>query len=198
MKSGLKIGLILVLWVVQGFASTYEIDPDHSNVTFKIRHLIGKVQGRFDKFNGTIEYDSKKPESWKVSATIDSATINTNNSKRDEHLRSKDFFDVVNPQKPEFKTIKFDSKKVTDIKNNKVKLHGDLMIHGVTKPVVLELEILGEGTDPWGNKKAAFSASTTVNRKDYGLTWNKALEAGGVLVGEEVEISLEIESQLKK
>jgi polyisoprenoid-binding protein YceI len=180
-------------------AATYEIDRGHSNVGFQIRHLvISKTSGRFDQFSGTVEMEPKKLQTLKTEATIDAASINTNEPKRDTHLKSADFFDVDNPKKPENKTIKFKSSKVTDVKGNKGKLHGELIMHGVTKPVTLDLEFLGEQKDPWGNEKIGFSATGKLNRKDFGLTWNKALETGGVLVGEEVEIAIDIEAQSKK
>ncbi|HLG19202.1 MAG TPA: YceI family protein [Bdellovibrionota bacterium] len=162
-----------------------------------MRHLIGKVHGNFQKFSGKFEFEPGKPAKWKAEATIDVASINTNVEKRDQHLRSKDFFDVENKEHLDYATMKFVSTKVTEVKENKAKLHGNLSIHGITKPVVLDLDIGGEATDPWGNKKAAFSAATTINRKDFGLTWNQTLEAGGVLVGDDVEITLEVEGNKK-
>lgn len=188
--------LIAVAWFTLSAplqAATYKIDPDHSTVSFKIRHLIGKVSGRFDKYEGTFTYDKADPKSWKTQATIDAASINTNTPKRDDHLRSPDFFDVKT-----YPTLSFVSTKVTDIQGSKAKLHGKLTLHGVTKPVVLDLEMLGEGKDPWGNERGSFVATTKINRADYGLTWNEAIETGGVLVGEEVEITLEIEGLKQK
>lgn len=200
MRNRLVIGLILSLFAASstGYASQYVIDETHSGVTFKIRHLLTKVSGRFDKFTGSFTYVPNKPEQWKVEAKIETASINTNVEKRDNHLRTNQFFDVNNPSKPEYKHITFTSKKVSDVKGNKAKLHGDLTIKGIKKPVVLDLEIGGEAKDPWGNQKSAFTATTTVNRKDFGLTWNEKLETGGLLVGDEVEITLEIEGNLKQ
>ncbi len=180
------------------FAANYEIDTAHTSVTFKVRHLLSKVTGKFSKFSGTFTYDPAKPETWKTEATVDVQSIDTNVADRDKHLRSKDFFDVDNEKHPDYKTMTFVSTKITDIKKDKAKLHGNLTMHGVRKPVVLDLEIGGLATDPWGNKKAAFSATTTINRKDFDLTWNQTLETGGVLVGDEVEISLEVEGNLKE
>jgi len=174
-------------------AATYKIDPDHSTVGFKVRHLIGNVSGRFDKYQGTFVYDKTNPSIWKAEATIDASSINTNTAKRDEHLRSADFFEVNT-----YPTLKFVSTKVTDAQGSKAKLLGNLTIHGVTKPVVLDLEMLGEGKDPWGNERASFVATTQINRKDYGLTWNQAIETGGVLVGDDVAITLEIEGIKQK
>ena len=174
-------------------AANYKIDVDHSNVGFKVRHLIGNVNGRFDKYEGTFIYDKTNSKIWKAMATIDAASINTNNAKRDEHLRSEDFFDVK-----KFPTLKFESTKVGEMKKSKVDLFGNLTIHGVTKPVVLLLEPMGEGKDPYGNEVASFVATVKINRKDYGLTWNEAVETGGVLVGDDVEIALEISGYKQK
>lgn len=174
-------------------AKTFDIDPHHTSVTFRVRHLFTKVNGRFDKFDGKIEFDPAKPERVKVQGSIDVASINTNVDKRDEHLRSKDFFNAE-----KFPKITFVSTKTSDVdpKSKTGKLHGDLTIHGVTKPVVLDVAFLGEGTDPYGNRKAGFSATTTINRKDFGLNWNETLETGGVLVGEEVEIEVSAEGNV--
>lgn len=169
-------------------ATTYAIDTDHTTVGFKIRHLFSQVQGTFDRYEGTFVYVPGKPEEWQVSATIQAASIDTRVEKRDHHLRSPDFFDVE-----KYSTITFTGTKVTDITPTSAKLHGDLTIHGVTKPVVLDLQIHGEGKDPWGNVRSGFTATTTINRKDFGLTWNQALETGQLLVGEEVVITLEVE-----
>ncbi len=173
-------------------AETYDIDTAHSNVGFRIRHLVAKTSGRFTKFSGTIDFTPGKPESWKVSADIDPASINTDNEKRDGHLRNADFFDVE-----KFPKMAFKSTKVTDVKGDSAKLHGELTMHGVTKPVVLELEVGGTTKDPWGNAKAGFTARGKVNRKEFGMIWNKALDAGSVMLGEEVEVVIDIEAQAK-
>jgi polyisoprenoid-binding protein YceI len=176
------------------WAAEYNIDTDHSKVLFKIRHLgISTVTGRFDKFSGSFAFDPKNVQASKVSATIEAVSVNTDVAKRDEHLRSADFFDVA-----KFPQITFASKEVRDVQGGKFKVAGDLTIHGVTKPVTLDAELIGTVKDPWGNERAGFSASATINRKDFGLTYNKVLEAGGLLIGEEVWISLEIEGILKK
>jgi polyisoprenoid-binding protein YceI len=172
-------------------AKTYEIDKNHTSVTFRIRHLFTQVSGRFDKFGGIIEFDPANPQAAKVSGTIDVASVNTNQSKRDEHLRSPDFFDAK--QHP---TISFASTGVADIDATKKngKMNGTLTIHGVTKPIVLDVSYLGEAKDPLGGTmRAAFSGKTTINRKDFGLMWNEAVETGGVLVGDEVEIAIDAE-----
>jgi polyisoprenoid-binding protein YceI len=176
-------------------ATTYKVDPAHTNVTFLVRHLFTNVEGRFKTFDGTIVFDPAAPEKTAVKGTIDVASIDTNVTKRDEHLRSPDFFDVA-----KFPKITFESTSVSDVDKakNTGKLHGNLTIHGVTKPVVLDAQFLGAATDPWGTKKGGFSATTTIDRKDFGLNWNKALETGGVLVGDEVTVRLNVEGDVQE
>jgi len=171
-------------------ASTWNIDPDHSNIGFKIRHLmVSNVKGNFNKYTGTVELDEKDITRSKVAVSIDTASINTNVQKRDDDLRSTNFFDVA-----KYPTMTFASKKVVRAGKDKLNVTGDLTLHGVTKEVVLNVEGPSkESKDPWGNLRRGASATTAINRKDFGLTWNKALETGGVLVGEEVDIILEIE-----
>ena len=173
-------------------AEVYEIDASHSQVGFKARHLVGKVPGRFTKFSGTVSYEAGKPELWKTEAAIDAASINTDNEKRDAHLKSPDFFDAARCAE-----ITFKSTKVTDVKGDSAKLHGDLTMHCVTKPIILDLEIGGTIKDPWGNAKAGFSAKGKVNRKDFGIVWNKSLDNGGLLLGEDIDIVLDIEAGVK-
>ncbi len=175
------------------YGAAYTVDKDHSSVGFKIRHLFSYVRGNFGEFEAAIEYEPGKPERWKVTATVQTASINTNAKERDKHLRSADFFDAE-----KFSTLTFKSTKIENPTEEGGKLHGLLSIHGVEKPVVFDLQIHGAGKDPWGNVQAGFSAATKINRKDFGLTWNQALETGGALVGDEVEINLEIEGMLKE
>ena len=176
-------------------ATSYKVDPAHTNVTFLVRHLFTNVEGRFKTFEGTIVFDPAAPEKTVVKGTIDAASIDTNVDKRDQHLRSPDFFDVA-----KFPKIEFASTGVSDVDKTKNtgKIHGNLTMHGVTKPVVLDAEFLGAATDPWGNKKGGFSATTTINRKDFGLNWNKALETGGALVGDDVQIRLNVEGDVQE
>jgi polyisoprenoid-binding protein YceI len=178
---------------VASLADTYVIDKDHTSVTFRIRHLFTKVSGRFDAFEGKVDFDSAKPEQTKVEGTIQTKSINTNVENRDKHLRSDAFFDVE-----KYPTITFASTKVTDIDPKALsgKLHGNLTIHGVEKPVVLDVQFLGKGKDPWGNEKAGFTATTKVNRKDFGLNWNETVETGGLLVGDDVEIEISAEGNI--
>jgi polyisoprenoid-binding protein YceI len=171
-------------------AATWNIDPDHSNVGFKIRHLmVSNVKGSFEKHSGTVELDEKDITKSKVEVSIETASINTNVQKRDEHLRSADFFDVA-----KYPAMTFVSKKVAKAGKDKLKVTGDLTLHGITKEVVLNVDGPSkESKDPWGNIRKGASATATINRKDFGLTWNKALETGGVVVGDEVNIIIEIE-----
>lgn len=184
---------LLVGAPVASHGDTYVVDKDHTSVTFQIRHLFTKVNGRFDSFEGKVNFDPAKPEQTKVEGTIDVASINTNVEKRDNHLRSDAFFDVK-----KYPKITFVSTKVTDVDPKALtgKLHGNLTIHGVEKPVVLDVQFLGKGKDPWGNEKAGFSAKTTINRKDFGLNWNETVETGGLLVGDDVEIEISAEGNL--
>lgn len=172
------------------FASTWTIDPDHSNIGFKVRHLmVSNVKGSFEKHTGVVEIDDKDITKSKVEVSIDTNSINTNVQKRDEHLRSADFFDVA-----KYPTMTFVSKKVAKAGKDKLKVTGDLTLHGVTKQVVLDVEgPTKESKDPWGNIRKGATATTKINRKDFGLVWNAALETGGVAVGEEITITLEIE-----
>lgn len=190
MKKYILAVLALPVLLAQAQAATYKIDEAHSAVTFKVAHMaISKVSGRFDKFSGTIDYTPGDTKTWKTEATIDVNSVNTNVEARDKHLKSLDFFDAE-----KFPTMTFKSVKVTGYKNMKGKLQGDLTMHGVTKPVTLTVEGSGPVKDPWGNERVAAIAKTTINRKDFGLGWNKVLETGGLLVGEQVEITLEIEA----
>jgi len=166
----------------------WNIDPSHSTAEFTVRHMmITNVRGRFGKLEGTVEYDPARPELSKFEATIDASSIDTRDEKRDAHLRSADFFDVEkNP------TITFKSTQIKKTGDGFEAL-GDLTMHGITKQVTLEIEGPTEETkDPWGNSRIGASAHGKINRKDWGLNWNAALEAGGVLVGETVKISLEV------
>ncbi len=167
----------------------WAFDTSHSGIGFSVRHLmISKVRGSFGKWSGTFEYDEADPTRSKLEVHIDAASIDTKEEKRDAHLRSPDFFDVANH--PE---LVFASTAVTRDGDGYV-VTGELTIHGVTRSVDLKVESLGAGKDPWGNQRVAFEAKTTINRRDFGLNWNQALETGGILVGEKVEITIDIEA----
>ncbi len=171
--------------------ATWNFDNVHSVVGFSVRHLmISKVRGHFNKWGGTFEYDPKNPSTAKIDVKVETASIDTREEKRDAHLRSPDFFDVE-----KFPEMTFKSTSVSG-SGEELELTGDLTLHGVTKSVKLKVESLGTTKDPWGGERAGFSASTSVNRKDFGLHWNVALEAGGVVVGEKVDINIEIEAIL--
>ena len=168
---------------------TFQVDKAHSEVDFQVRHLLTKVRGRFTDYSGTIEFDHENPSHSKVDFTIQAASINTAEPKRDEHLRSNDFFAADT-----FPTLTFTSTKIAPRKGDLYDVEGDLTIRGITKRVVLPVTHLGLAKDPWGNEKLAFEAETTIDRKDFGLTWNAALETGGFLVGDEVKVSLQIQA----
>lgn len=175
-------------------ADAWQIDQDHSNVGFKVRHMmVSNVKGDFSKFTGVVDIDNKDLSKSKVSVNIDTASINTGVIKRDDHLKSPDFFDVS-----KYPTMTFVSSKVAQAGKDRLKVSGLLTLHGITKPVVLDVEGLsGASKDPWGNLRRGASASTRISRKDFGLVWNAALETGGVAVADEVLISLEIEMTKK-
>ena len=174
---------------VTGRAGTYEIDPAHTSVQFSVRHMmISNVRGEFTKVSGKATGDPATPTATTVEATIDAASIDTRNEKRDEHLRSPDFLDVA-----KFPTITFKSTKVEKA-GDAWKLAGDLTLHGVTKPVVLDVtNVTAPTKDPWGNTRIGASATTKVNRQDYGIVFNKTLDGGGVLVGDEIAITIDVE-----
>jgi len=181
--------LLTALAAPAGASDTYIIDPVHSDVTFKIRHLVSKVTGRFGSFHGTIIVDFSSLDESSVEFVIGADSIDTGDKNRDQHLRSADFFDTE--QHPE---ITFTSNKITRIEGDRYAVTGPLTLHGVTREVTLPVTFLGEVEDPWGNTKAGFEIATTLDRKDFDITWNKTLDAGGVLLGDEVEISIGVEA----
>jgi polyisoprenoid-binding protein YceI len=167
---------------------TYEIDPSHSVVEFVVRHLgLAKVRGRFNEFGGTIEIAENPADSF-VEVTVDAASIDTRDAKRDDHLRTSDFLDAANHPTLEFRSTGIRQDGDTWF------VDGDLSLRGETRPVALELEFEGVAGDPWGNVRMGCSAVTEVNREDFGLTWNQALETGGWLVGKQVRIELSVEA----
>lgn len=179
--------IILMFITIPLYAASYTIDSVHSQVHFTVPHLMMfKVRGNFDNFNGSVEVDTANQTLTKTSATVDAASIDTDNEKRDKHLRSADFFDVA-----KYPEMTFVSKKISG-SGDAITVTGDLTIRGVTREVVLTGSYLGQTQDPWGNSRTGFEASGKIDRRDFGLTWNKALEAGGVVVGDEVEIGLEV------
>ncbi len=169
---------------------TYSVDPSHSQVTFKVRHLgFSKVRGRFHGFDGTARMAPGTLDTLEVEGSVQVATVSTGDEKRDGHLRSDDFFAA--DQHPQ---MTFKSDGVSEVNGHSAKLAGDLTIRGTTKRVVLDVEYLGEATDPWGGSRIALEASGSIDRTEFGLTWNQALEVGGFLVGDTVEIELEVQA----
>jgi polyisoprenoid-binding protein YceI len=173
-------------------AETYVVDKSHSEIGFRVRHLVSKVPGRFVDFEGTIEADKAKPAQSSVQLVIQAKSIDTSNAQRDEHLRSADFFDIAR-----YPTIVFESRSVRQVAEKSYEIAGTLTMHGVSRPVTLPVELLGVARDPWGNERAGFATSTLLNRKDYGIIWNKTLDAGGLLLGDEVEITINLEAVKK-
>lgn len=181
MKKALFISTVLASMV---FAAPYSVDASHTNVGFKVKHMmISSTNGKFKSFNGTFEYDEATKSISNIKGKIAVASIDTDDAKRDAHLKDKDFFDAAT-----FSEITFVSKSV---KGNKAS--GDLTIKGVTKPVTLTYEFGGATIDPWGNKRAGFSLVGTIDRRDFGIVWNKALDMGGLAVSNDVKISVDIE-----
>jgi polyisoprenoid-binding protein YceI len=169
--------------------TTWNIDASHSQVEFAVKHMmIATVRGRFADVKGTVVTDDSDLAKAEVDVVIDVNSIDTREAKRDAHLRSPDFFDAET-----FPLITFKSTRVTGAGGDQFKLVGDLTIHGVTREVALDVTSEGRAKDPWGGERAGYSAQTRVNRKDFGLTWNQALETGGLLVGDEIKISLDLE-----
>ena len=167
---------------------TYTIDPAHSRIGFVARHaMVTKVRGSFNEFEGSGYFDAENPTNSHAELTIQAASIDTRNADRDGHLRSNDFFDMET-----YPEITFVSTAVEQTDSGRFRVTGDLTIKGVTKPVTVDFEYTGTVVDPWGNTRIGFEGSTTVNRKDWGVNWNAALEAGGVLVSEKVTLEFEV------
>lgn len=196
------VGMMLLLGS-QLYAAPYKIDTSHTGVTFKVKHLvIATVNGRFDKFDGDIEFDEKTNALSKVDVKVDLDSVNTNDPKRDEHLKSPDFFGVRGAKGELVEAKRFMTFAMKEVKMKKKsfdKLVGALTLNGVTKPVTLNLDYKGTTVDPWGNEKIIFSATTKINRKDFGITWNKPMaKAAGVVVGEDVDVIIEGEANKVK
>lgn len=166
----------------------YKVDADHSGVGFTIRHFVSNVPGRFRDFDGVIKYDKQNPAASSVEFTVKAASIDTGNNDRDEHLRGADFFDVQ-----KFPTLTFTSTKVATKDADTLDVTGNLTMHGVTKPITIPVDVLGTVKTPNG-EKAGFESSFTVNRKDYGIVWNRVLDAGGSVLGDDVKINISIEA----
>ncbi len=170
--------------------NTWNIDQAHSGIHFSVRHMLfAKVRGRFAGWTATLELDPNELENSRVEVEIDAASIDTGVADRDTHLRSADFFDVES-----FPALRFKSREVKEIGERVYRVIGDLTIRDVTREVALDLAYGGLAKDPWGNQRAAFTATASIDRRDFGLKWNQVLEAGGVLVGERIDIELEVQA----
>ncbi len=168
---------------------SWQIDSSHSHINFTARHMmISKVRGTFENFSGTVNFDEDNPTNTTVNIEVDLTSINTRDEQRDGHLKSADFFDVEN-----YPTMTFTSTRVEQIDENNGRLYGQLTIKGITKEVVLNVEYAGIAKSPWGTESAGFSASGSLNRKEWGLNWNQALETGGVLVGDKINMEIDLE-----
>jgi polyisoprenoid-binding protein YceI len=175
-------------------AQTWTIDKAHSDIFFTVRHMvITKVRGRFTKWEGTLSLDEQDWSKSHVEVSIDAASISTSDEKRDGHLKSADFLDAE-----KFPKLTFKSTKIDKASGDKLKVTGDLTIRDVTKSVTLDVEVLGKAKDPWGNNKIAFNGKVTILREEFGAKWNQALETGGLLVGKEVDIDLELQAVAPK
>ena len=169
--------------------ATFNVDPAHSSVGFKIRHLISKVSGSFKEFSGTVVGDPKSPATATVTFTIKASSIDTANADRDKHLNTPDFFDTA-----KYPEITFKSSKITHRGGDRYDVAGSFTMRGVTKEIVIPVTFGGVAKDPWGGERAGFSMQFSLNRKDYGIVFNKILDAGGTLLGDEVEISIDLEA----
>jgi len=184
-----KLGLASILTAGALFAGNYNVDSSHSNVGFKVKHLmISNVSGNFDTFKGSFVYDEKTKLVKSLVGTIDVSSVNTDNAKRDGHLKSADFFDAS-----KFPNIKFNLNKIEDDY-----AYGDLTIHGISKEVRFDFENNGSIVDPWGNTRVGLALYGKINRGDFGLKYNSVLEAGGVMIGEKVKLNIELEGILAK
>ena len=176
------------------FADTFVVDKAHSEATFQVRHMMSKVSGKFDDFSGKMNLDRAKPSNSSVEFNIKTASVDTGNADRDKHLQTADFFDAAKNPEITFKSTSIAPTKKKDV----YAVTGDLTMRGVTKRVTIPVEFNGFGKDPWGNERAGFSLTTTVNRKDYGINWNKALDNGGFLLSDDVTINVNLEAQKAK
>jgi polyisoprenoid-binding protein YceI len=168
----------------------FTFDPAHTVIGFTVRHMMfAKVRGRFGAFEGTLKLDPEKPENSSVEVDIDTASIDTGSADRDRHLRSADFFDAE-----QFPKLTFRSTRIESLGGERYAVHGKLAIHGIERDVTLSAEYGGRAKDPWGNERALATVSGSIDRSDFGLRWNQALETGGVLVGERVELELEVQA----
>ena len=184
----LAFAFTILLALPVAAADQYTVDKTHSDVSFEVRHLLSKVPGRFNDFNGTFALDKAKPAQSTVKFSIASASVDTNLADRDAHLRNEDFFDSA-----KYPTIDFISTSVRPRGNGRFDVTGNLTLRGITRKVTLPVLFVGFIKDPWGNEKAGFETELTINRKDFGMEWNKTLDNGGVLLGENVKVRFNLE-----
>jgi polyisoprenoid-binding protein YceI len=170
--------------------NTWTLDTTHSGISFSIRHMVvAKVRGRFGSWTGSVKLDEQDLTRSELDVQIDASSIDTGNAQRDTHLRSADFLDVE-----QFPALRFQSTRLENVGGERFRLIGNLTIHGVTREVTLDVERGGQGKDPWGNQRIGFAATTSILRSDFGLTWNQALETGGLLVADRVDIELDVQA----
>lgn len=190
----LILGTLISAGATLAAAEAWDIDSSHSAVTFQIRHFFSMVPGRFSSFHGTLSFDEKDPAQSSIEFTIDAASVSTDNEKRDGHLKSADFFNVE-----KFPTLTFKSKQIEkSAGTNQFNVTGEITIIGVTKPITVQAQLIGVGPDAWGGTRAGLTITGVVNRKDFGMTWNKALDNGGTMLSDEVNIAVNLEIAKKK
>ncbi len=192
-RSLLSLAAVALAAIPATAADTYVVEKVHSGTLFTIRHMMSRITGRFSDFSGTISVDTGNPAASSVEFTINAASIDTDLPDRDKDLRGPNFFDVE-----KYPTISFKSSKVSPAAKDKFTVDGTLTMHGVSKALSLAVEFLGFGKDPWGNDKAGFGLETTLDRKEYGLLWNKTLDQGGFLLGDDVKVVITLEAAKKK
>ena len=168
---------------------TFVIDPDHSEVGFSVRHLLGRARGRFGRFRGEVRLDRERPEHSTVVFEVEAASIDTRQPDRDAHLRSGEFFDVER-----FPLVRFESSSVRALSDRRYRVEGELRLRGVRKPLTLEVAYLGVARDPWGGERAGFSTRAVLDRKEFGMVWNAALDNGGFILGDDVELTIDLET----
>jgi polyisoprenoid-binding protein YceI len=188
----LAAAVLTVLAALPLRADTFAVDPSHSEVSFQIRHLVSQVRGRFNDFSGTVQLDPKNLPASSVEFHIKAASIDTGVADRDKDLRSPNFFDVA-----KYPEITFKSESIQSAGKDKYNVMGTLTMHGVSKKVILPVTYGGQAKDPWGGTRVGFQIETTLDRKDYGIVWNKALDNGGALLGDEVSIAINLEAVRK-
>lgn len=188
MKKSVLALLAFGLYAGAAHAATYKVDASHSHIGFAVRHMmVATVRGNFNEFDGSFSYDPENPAAFSASAVIKTASIDTRNARRDDHLRNEDFFDAPNHPEITFETT------AAEVVDDKLHVRGNLTMRGVTREITLPLTFSETVTDPWGNVRVGFEGSTTINRQDWGISWSKSLDTGGLVVADEVKIEIHIE-----